>query len=54
MTAPHGEFMGTERHRFCTSVVAQVAQLVDETLREHGVTTTATAVTLDDGSEWKG
>jgi hypothetical protein len=53
MTAPHGEFMGTERHRFCTSVVAQVAQLVDETLREHGVTTTATAVTLDDGRTWE-
>ncbi len=37
MTAPHGEFMGETRHRFCTHVVAQVAQLVDETLREQGI-----------------
>jgi hypothetical protein len=37
MTAPHGEFMGPARHRFCTAVVGQVAQLVDEILREHGV-----------------
>lgn len=52
MTAPHGEFMGTERHHFCTNVVAQVAQLVDETLREHGVTTMVTPVALDDGDTW--
>ncbi len=32
MTAPHGEFMGPARHRFCTAVVGQVAQLVDEAL----------------------
>jgi hypothetical protein len=37
MTAPHGEFLGEARHRFCTNVVAQVAQLVDETLREQGI-----------------
>ena len=37
MTAPHGEFLGEARHRFCTHVVAQVAQLVDETLREQGI-----------------
>lgn len=37
MTAPHGEFLGEARHHFCTNVVAQVAQLVDETLREQGV-----------------
>lgn len=37
MTAPHGEFMGPARHRFCTTVVAQVAQLVDEILREQGL-----------------
>jgi hypothetical protein len=37
MTAPHGEFMGPARHRFCTAVVGQVAQLVDEILREHGL-----------------
>lgn len=43
MTAPHGEFMGEARHRFCTNVVAQVAQLVDETLREHGVVATPIA-----------
>ena len=40
MTAPHGEFMGAARHQFCTNVVAQVAQLVDETLREHDVVVT--------------
>lgn len=50
MTAPHGEFTGPARHRFCTAVVAQVAQLVDDTLREHGVETRPTPVTLADGS----
>lgn len=53
MTAPHGEFMGPQRHRFCTHVVAQVAQLVDEILREHAVTTTVTSVALDDGTIWE-
>jgi hypothetical protein len=53
MTAPHGEFMGADRHRFCTGVVGQVAQLVDEILREHAVTATATPVTLADGQTWK-
>jgi hypothetical protein len=53
MTAPHGEFMGSDRHRFCTGVVAQVAQLVDETLREHGQMTQASPVTLADGQTWK-
>jgi hypothetical protein len=50
MTAPHGDFMGPARHRFCTHVVAQVAQLVDEILREHGVSIEATPVALHDGS----
>ncbi|PRQ08873.1 C-GCAxxG-C-C family protein [Enhygromyxa salina] len=50
MVAPHGEFMGGDRHRFCTAVVGQVAQLVDELLREHGVEHVATPVTLADGS----
>jgi hypothetical protein len=50
MTAPHGEFTGPARHRFCTRVVAQVAQLIDEVLREHGVAHRATPVRLDDGS----
>lgn len=50
MTAPHGEFMGPARHQFCTRVVAQVAQLVDEISRTHGVQTEATSVQLDDGS----
>ena len=44
MTAPHGDFKGPARHAFCTGVVAQVAQLVDETLREHGVEVDATPV----------
>ncbi len=54
MTAAHGEFMGPARHRFCTEVVAQVAQLVDETLREHAIEHRATPVQLDDGSVFEG
>lgn len=50
MTAPWGDFMGPARHGFCTAVVGQVAQLVDETLREHGVEVTASPITLDDGA----
>lgn len=50
MTAPHGDFKGPARHAFCTNVVGQVAQLVDETLREHGVEAHATAFELADGS----
>lgn len=50
MTAPHGDFRGPARHSFCTNVVAQVAQLVDEVLAEQGVTHAASPVTLDDGS----
>jgi hypothetical protein len=44
MTAPHGEFMGAARHHFCTAVVGQVAQLVDEILREHGIEHEATPI----------
>ncbi|PRP90525.1 putative redox-active protein [Enhygromyxa salina] len=50
MTAAHGPFRGEARHRFCTAVVAQVAQLVDELAREHGVEHHPQPVTLDDGS----
>ncbi len=50
MTAPHGEFTGPARHQFCTRVVAQVAQLLDETLREHGVAIAAEPVALADGT----
>jgi hypothetical protein len=50
MTAPHGEFTGPARHAFCTRVVAQVAQLVDETLRAHGVEVDAGKVVLADGT----
>lgn len=52
MTAPHGEFTGDTRHRFCTRVVAQVAQLVDETLQEHGVEVAATPIELSDGTAY--
>jgi hypothetical protein len=52
ITAPHGDFMGPVRHQFCTAIVGQVAQLVDETLREHGVVIVPTPVTLDDGSSF--
>ncbi len=49
MTAPWGEFTGLARHRFCTEVVGQVGQLVDEVLREHGVEVQAATVFLADG-----
>jgi hypothetical protein len=52
MTAPHGDFTGPARHAFCTRVVAQVAQLVDETLREHGVVVDPTPVVLADGKSY--
>ena len=52
MTAPHGDFAGAARHAFCTRVVAQVAQLVDETLREAGAAVAATPVALADGSRF--
>lgn len=50
MVAAHGDFKGEARHRFCTGVVAQVAQLVDELLREQAVQTHASPVELDDGT----
>lgn len=53
MTAPHGEFTGPARHQFCTRVVAQVAQLVDEILRAHGVRHAASPVELADGSTFE-
>lgn len=52
MTAPHGEFTGPARHQFCTKVVAQVAQLLDETLREHGVAIEAEPIALADGTRF--
>jgi hypothetical protein len=53
MTAPHGDFRGPARHAFCTRVVAQIAQLVDETLREAGVEVAATPVALADGGSFR-
>lgn len=52
MTQPHGDFKGPARHAFCANVVAQVAQLVDETLREHGVEVKTGPLTLHDGSKF--
>ena len=52
MTAPHGDFRGAARHEFCTRVVAQVAQLVDETLQAHGVRVKATSFELADGTRF--
>jgi hypothetical protein len=49
LTAPHGEFTGPARHRFCTGLVGQVADIVDDVLRAHGVDHRATPVTLADG-----
>jgi len=53
MTAPHGDFRGQARHAFCTRVVAQVAQLVDETLREEGVEVSASPLELADGTTFE-
>jgi hypothetical protein len=50
MTRPHGDFFGPARQAFCTGVVASVAQLVDETLREHGITHEPGAFRLADGT----
>ncbi len=50
LTAPHGEFMGLARHRFCTALVAQVADIVDAVLQGHGIDHRTTPVTLADGS----
>jgi len=52
LTAPHGEFTGPARHRFCTRLVGQVAQLVDEVLRDEGVVLVPTPVVLDDGASF--
>lgn len=49
LTGQHGDFLGPARHAFCTALVGQVAQLVDDTLREHGVAHTPAPVTLADG-----
>lgn len=52
MTKPHGDFRGPDRHAFCTNVVAQVAQLVDETLQEQGIGAKTGPLTLNDGSKF--
>lgn len=44
LTEQWGDFQGEARHAFCTGLVAQVAQIVDETLREQGVEVEATPV----------
>jgi hypothetical protein len=54
LTAQHGDFRGPARHAFCTSLVGQVAQLVDELLREQGLEHQATQVELDDGTRFGG
>ena len=36
LTAPHGEFMGPQRHQFCTNIAATVAEVVAETLLKFG------------------
>lgn len=49
LTAQHGEFTGPARHHFCTGLVGQVAGIVDDVLRAHGVIHRATPVRLADG-----
>ena len=53
MTAPHGDFHGQARHGFCTAVVAQVAQLVDEILRAQGVEHPPSPVSYPDGGQFR-
>ncbi len=53
MTAPHGDFAGPARTTFCRSLVAQVAQLVDELLQAEGVRVEPVPVQLDDGSSFR-
>ena len=50
LVAPHGDFRGPARHAFCTALVGQVAELVDQILREEGVSVRPTPVRLADGS----
>jgi hypothetical protein len=50
MTGQFGDFTGPARHGFCTNVVGQVAQLVDEILREHGIAHAPGPVALTDGT----
>lgn len=49
LTGQHGDFGGPARHAFCTALVGHVAQLVDDTLREHGVAHAPGPVRLADG-----
>ncbi len=44
MTASFDDFRSPQRHAFCTHVVAQVAQLVDEVTRSEGVEVEATPI----------
>lgn len=53
LTAAHGDFTGLPRQRFCTGIVGQVAQIVDEILREHGQSVSASPVQLLDGSRFE-
>ncbi|MGB1277788.1 MAG: C-GCAxxG-C-C family (seleno)protein [Nannocystaceae bacterium] len=50
MTAPHGPFRGPARHLFCTGVVGQVAQVLDEILQGVGHRVEASPITLADGT----
>ncbi|MBK7827872.1 C-GCAxxG-C-C family protein [Nannocystis sp.] len=52
LTAPHGDFTGPARHHFCTALVGQVAEIVDEVLRAHGIDHHATPVQLADGTRF--
>ena len=37
LTSPHGDFMGAGRKAFCTTLAAQVAEVVAEVVVRHGV-----------------
>ena len=51
LTAPHGDFAGESRSRFCTNLVAEVAALVAEVALRHGANLKVTASPVDASQE---
>lgn len=52
LTARFEDFRSRARHRFCTRLVADVAECVAEVLSAHGVDVVPTAVDLDGGGRF--
>lgn len=51
LTAPHGDFAGESRSRFCTHLVAEVAALVAEVALRHGANLKVNASPVDASQE---